>query len=126
MNDASQHCDSRSGRYARPVPVTMFPRSRAIATGKSRRLQPTKRRIRTGQATAAWSMRNWPVRWKVLAIVSGAAGSGDGLRRIAHLRVRWPTRADLRLAADRAEMVPAIAKYMSALDVRDAGELDRW
>jgi signal transduction histidine kinase len=59
---------------------------------------------------------NWPVRWKVVAIVSvplvlamvfGGFRIADAISD-AHR---------LRLAADRAEMVPAITKYMSALDV---------
>ncbi len=65
---------------------------------------------------ASWSLRNWPVRWKVVAIVAlplvlamvfGGFRIADALTD-AHR---------LRLAADRAEMVPAITKYMSALDV---------
>jgi signal transduction histidine kinase len=65
---------------------------------------------------AWWSLRNWPVRWKVVAIVAvplvlamvfGGFRIADALSD-AHR---------LRLAADRAEMVPAITKYMSALDV---------
>lgn len=64
----------------------------------------------------SWSLRNWPVRWKVFAIavvplvlatvfgamrVEGALANSNGLR----------------LAAARAEVIPAITKYMSALDV---------
>ncbi|MBS4728945.1 HAMP domain-containing protein [Mycobacterium sp. SM1] len=64
----------------------------------------------------SWSLRNWPVRWKVVAIalVPLLLSMGFGGIRIygavteAH---------DLRLAAERADVVPAIAKYMSALDV---------
>lgn len=61
-----------------------------------------------------WSVRNWPVRWKVLAIAllpMLLAGLFGGLRISGAL-----SEADrLRLAADRAEMVPAITHYMSAL-----------
>ncbi len=64
----------------------------------------------------SWSLRNWPVRWKVIAIVAvplvlamvfGALRITDALTDARNLR----------LAADRAEVVPAITKYMSALDV---------
>ncbi len=61
-----------------------------------------------------WSVRNWPVRWKVLAIALlplALAGLFGGLRISNAL-----TEANrLRLVADRAEMIPAITNYMSAL-----------
>ncbi len=65
---------------------------------------------------ATWSMRNWPVRWKVVAIVAlplVLAMVFGGFRIAGALNDAHR----LRLAADRAEMVPAISKYMSALDV---------
>ncbi|WP_372507635.1 sensor histidine kinase [Mycobacterium shimoidei] len=63
-----------------------------------------------------WSLRNWPVRWKVVAIVVVPlvlAMVFGGLRIYGALS----DAKNLRLAADRAEVVPAISKYMSALDV---------
>jgi signal transduction histidine kinase len=63
-----------------------------------------------------WSLRNWPVRWKVVAIVAlplALAMVFGGLRSAGAVSDAHR----LRLAADRAEMVPAITKYMSALDV---------
>ncbi len=63
-----------------------------------------------------WSMRHWPVRWKVvaialvplvLAIVFGGLRIYSAITEASHLR----------LASERAEVVPAITKYMSALDV---------
>ncbi|QZA06862.1 HAMP domain-containing protein [Mycolicibacter heraklionensis] len=61
-----------------------------------------------------WSVRNWPVRWKVLAIALlplALAGLFGGLRISNAL-----TESNrLRLVADRAEMIPAITNYMSAL-----------
>ncbi|WP_293236229.1 ATP-binding protein [Mycolicibacterium sp.] len=60
-------------------------------------------------------MANWPVRWKVFAIVLVPlllAGAFGGLR----IYSGWNEAGDLRLAADRADMVPAIEKYMAALD----------
>ncbi|KMV22190.1 histidine kinase [Mycobacterium heckeshornense] len=63
-----------------------------------------------------WSMRNWPVRWKVVAIalVPLLLAMVFGGLRIAGAMT---DASNLRLAADRAEVVPAITKYMSALDV---------
>ncbi|MCV7401905.1 sensor histidine kinase [Mycobacterium fragae] len=64
---------------------------------------------------ASWALRNWPVRWKVVAIVAlplVLAMVFGGLRIYGALS----DAGKLRLAADRAEMVPAITKYMSALD----------
>lgn len=61
-----------------------------------------------------WSVRNWPVRWKVLAIALlplALAGLFGGLRVSNALAES----NRLRLVADRAEMIPAITNYMSAL-----------
>jgi signal transduction histidine kinase len=62
-----------------------------------------------------WSIANWPVRWKVFAIVLVPlvlAGTFGGLRIYSSVTQA----ADLRRAADRAEMVPAIENYMASLD----------
>jgi len=62
-----------------------------------------------------WAMTNWPVRWKVFAIVLVPlllAGAFGGLR----IYSGWTDAQDLRLAADRADMVPAIDDYMAALE----------
>ncbi len=62
-----------------------------------------------------WSVSNWPVRWKVFAIVLVPlvlAGAFGGLR----IYSSFTEATDLRRAADRAEMVPAIVGYMAALD----------
>ncbi len=62
-----------------------------------------------------WSLKNWPVRWKVVAIVLIPlilAGAFGGLRIYSNaVEAR-----DLQRAADRAEMVPAIVSYMNALN----------
>jgi hypothetical protein len=62
-----------------------------------------------------WSIANWPVRWKVFAIVLVPlvlAGTFGGLRIYSSATGA----ADMRRAADRAEMVPAIESYMGSLD----------
>jgi signal transduction histidine kinase len=62
-----------------------------------------------------WSLKNWPVRWKVFAIVLVPlilAGAFGGLRVYSNaVEAR-----DLQRAAERAEMVPAIVSYMNALN----------
>ena len=90
----------------------------------ARAISPAKTPIADNQSAESgstkrpptWSLRNWPVRWKVVAIVAVplALAMVFGGLRIADA-VSDAHR--LRLAADRAEMVPAITKYMSALDV---------
>jgi signal transduction histidine kinase len=95
----------------------MFARAtRADVPGKSGAVDNNSAESASTKRPASWSLRNWPVRWKVVAItavplvlamVFGGFRIAGGLTD-AH---------DLRLAADRAEVVPAITKYMSALDV---------
>src|ERR1700709_1905513 len=60
-------------------------------------------------------MTSWPVRWKVFAIVLVPlllAGAFGGLR----IYSGWNDATDLRLASDRADMVPAIENYMASLE----------
>jgi len=95
----------------------MFARSkRAISSSKNEPAESNRAESASARRPPSWSLRNWPVRWKVVAIVAlplmlamvfGGFRIADALSD-AHR---------LRLAANRAEMVPAIAKYMSALDV---------
>ena len=62
-----------------------------------------------------WALSNWPVRWKVFAIVLVPlvlAGALGGLRIYSSVTET----TDLRRAADRTEMVPAIVDYMAALN----------
>ncbi|MDH8265379.1 hypothetical protein QIG12_27575, partial [Klebsiella pneumoniae] len=64
----------------------------------------------------SWSPRNWPVRWKVFTIALlplVVAMVLAGLR----VEAAMASTSGLRLVAARAEMIPAITKYMSALDV---------
>ncbi|MET0476220.1 MAG: ATP-binding protein [Mycobacterium sp.] len=68
-----------------------------------------------GKRPSRWSLSNWPVRWKVFAIVLVPlllAGAFGGLR----IHSGWTEADGLRLAADRADIVPSIEKYMAALD----------
>ncbi|BBZ73725.1 hypothetical protein MPRS_48180 [Mycobacterium paraseoulense] len=64
----------------------------------------------------AWSLSNWPVGWKVLAIVLVPLllATVFGALRIEGAMANS---SGLRLAAARADVVPVITKYMSALDV---------
>ncbi|SEH92107.1 Signal transduction histidine kinase [Mycolicibacterium rutilum] len=67
------------------------------------------------QRPSRWALSNWPVRWKVLAIVLVPlilAGTFGGLRIYGSATAE----TDLRRAADRAEMVPAIENYMASLE----------
>ena len=64
----------------------------------------------------AWALSNWPVGSKVLAIVLVPlvlATIFGGLR----VEGAMASASGLRLAAARADVIPAITKYMSALDV---------
>ncbi|CAM3174541.1 ATP-binding protein [Mycobacterium intermedium] len=69
-----------------------------------------------GKRPPAWSLRNWPVRWKVFAIalIPLILATTFGVLRV---RAEWDSSDELRLAAARANMIPAITNYMSALDV---------
>ncbi|ORV53775.1 histidine kinase [Mycobacterium europaeum] len=69
-----------------------------------------------GKRPPAWSLSNWPVGWKVLAIVLVplALATVFGALRIEGAMANS---SGLRLAAARADLVPVITKYMSALDV---------
>jgi len=89
---------------------------RAILPTKSDTADGNGAESSTVKRPASWSLRNWPVRWKVVAIVVVPlvlAMVFGGFRIAGALTDAH----DLRLAADRVEVVPAITKYMSALDV---------
>lgn len=62
-----------------------------------------------------WALSNWPVGWKVFAIAVvplTLAATFGGMR----IHAGWTEASDLRVAADRANMVPTIEGYMGALD----------
>ncbi|MDY6998567.1 MAG: ATP-binding protein [Actinomycetota bacterium] len=70
---------------------------------------------RTANRPSRLALSNWPVRWKVLAIAAVPlvlAGFFGGLR----IHASVTEAAELRSAAERAEMVPAVADYMAALE----------
>ncbi|OBH10992.1 sensor histidine kinase [Mycobacterium sp. E3247] len=69
-----------------------------------------------GKRPRTWSLSNWPVGWKVLAIVLVPLllATVFGALRI---EAAMANSSALRLAAARADVVPVITKYMSALDV---------
>lgn len=79
------------------------------APGRTADAAPAKR-------PPAWSLGNWPVGWKVLAIVLVplVLATVFGVLRI---HAAMDSSAGLRLAATRADVVPVVTKYMSALDV---------
>lgn len=78
--------------------------------------QPRDAGAAPGKRPPAWSPSNWPVRWKVLAIVLVplVLATVFGALRIEGAMANS---GSLRLAAARADVVPVITKYMSALDV---------
>lgn len=62
-----------------------------------------------------WSLRNWPVRAKVFAIVAvplALALAFGGARVYSGLN----SARDLQLAADRVQMIPSIENYLAALE----------
>jgi signal transduction histidine kinase len=107
----------RSGRSRGRDDVTMFTRPATPAEADAPRPAPIRA---TDTAAAkrppAWSLGNWPVGWKVLAIVLVplVLATVFGALRI---HTAMASSAGLRLAATRADVVPVITKYMSALDV---------
>ncbi|MET0898763.1 MAG: ATP-binding protein [Mycobacterium sp.] len=96
-------------------------------SGDSSRAEVTPPRASTTKRPSRWSLSNWPVRWKVVAIavvpllLAAVFGGVRIYSSIAEVR-------ELSVAADRAELVPAINEYMAALQnvlVVDAAEGDR-
>ncbi len=78
--------------------------------------QPRTADAAPGKRPPTWSLSNWPVGWKVLAIVLVplVLATVFGALRI---QGAMANSSGLRLAAARADVVPVITKYMSALDV---------
>ncbi|VBA36035.1 hypothetical protein LAUMK13_00967 [Mycobacterium innocens] len=92
--------------FARPTtPVAAVPPEVPGAQPRAARHRP-----------AAWSLSNWPVGWKVVAIavVPLLLATAFGVLRVD---AAMANSGNLRLAAARANVIPAITKYMSALDV---------
>ncbi|TVS76980.1 sensor histidine kinase, partial [Mycobacterium helveticum] len=71
---------------------------------------------RRAKRPPAWSPSNWPVRAKVLAIVLVPLilATVFGVLRV---HGAMANSGDLKLAAARADVLPAVTKYMSAMDV---------
>ncbi|MDT5138275.1 MAG: hypothetical protein QOD58_2537 [Mycobacterium sp.] len=93
--------------FARPTtPVAAVPPDFAPAPAVA---PPPPRRPR------AWSLRNWPVRWKVFAIalLPLVLATTFGALRVEG---EMANSNGLRLVAARASVIPAITNYMSALD----------
>ncbi len=79
-------------------------------------VQPGGSNVAPAKRPRAWALSNWPVGSKVLAIVLVPlvlATIFGGLR----VEGAMASASSLRLAAARADVIPAITKYMSALDV---------
>src|SRR6202022_3680110 len=77
--------------------------------------EPKAQQPAAARRPSRWAIANWPVRWKVFAmgwVPLGLAGAFGGFGIYSSA----PAAADLRRAADRAEMVPAIESYMVSLD----------
>ncbi|ETZ49971.1 HAMP domain-containing protein [Mycobacterium avium subsp. hominissuis] len=96
--------------------MTMFSRPAEPAAAEAPGPAPLGGGAVPAKRPPAWSLSNWPVRWKVLAIVLVPLmlATVFGVLRI---HGAMANAAGLRLAAARADVVPAITKYMSALDV---------
>ncbi|OBH09057.1 sensor histidine kinase [Mycobacterium sp. E1747] len=94
----------------------MFARPATPAEAVSESPQPRAAEAAPAKRPPTWSLSNWPVRWKVLAIVLVPlvlATVFAGLR----IHGAMANSGGLRLAAARADLVPVVTKYMSALDV---------
>ncbi|WP_231973843.1 HAMP domain-containing protein [Mycobacterium sp. E1319] len=95
--------------------MTMFARPAAAEAAPSEPAPPAAAAA-PAKRPPAWSPSNWPVRWKVLAIVLVplVLATVFGALRI---KDEMADSAGLKLAAARADVVPVLTKYMSALDV---------
>lgn len=100
-----------SGRQPGRAPMTAFSQLRQ-ADGTVVEFAPSDA---PAKRPSPWSPANWPVRWKVLAIVLVPlilAATFGGLRVYGSA-----TQASgLRLAADRAELIPDIDRYLAAME----------
>ena len=94
--------------------MTMF--ARPAATAEAVSAESTEVPATPAKRPPAWSPNNWPVLWKVLAIVLVplVLATVFGALRV---HGAMANAQGLRLAAARADVVPVITKYMSALDV---------
>ena len=73
------------------------------------------RHPREGKRPSRWAVSNWPVGWKVFAIVLVPlliAGAFGGWRVYSD----WTRTSDARQAVDRVDVVASVEKYLTALD----------
>jgi signal transduction histidine kinase len=101
-----------SGRRLGRAPMTAFPQQKSLDDMLIEFDSPPAAAVKR---PSRWSPFNWPGRWKVVAIAlvpTLVAIAFGGLRIYSSAT----DAADLRRAADRAELVPAIESYMTALD----------
>lgn len=99
--------------FTRPTnPVAAVPPGAPDVPPPAASSQPAK----PAKRPPRWSLRNWPVRWKVfaIAVVPLLLATTFGALRVESAMA---SSGSLRLAAARADVIPAITKYMSALDV---------
>lgn len=110
-NATNQGCGRLPGRNN----VTMFARPTTPVAAVPPEVRGAQRRP-ARHRPAAWSLSNWPVGWKVVAIavVPLLLATVFGVLRID---AAMANSGNLRLVAARANVIPAITKYMSALDV---------
>lgn len=96
--------------------MTMFARPTNPVAAVPPDVPPPAAPAKPAKRPPSWSLRNWPVRWKVFAIalVPLLLATTFGALRV---QSEMSTSGDLRLAAARADVIPTITKYMSALDV---------
>lgn len=100
-----------SGRQQGRAPMTAFTHLKQ-ADGTVVEFAPSEA---PAKRPSRWSPANWPVRWKVLAIVLVPlilAATFGGLRIYGSATQA----SELRLAADRAELIPDIDKYLAAME----------
>ncbi|MGO8767517.1 ATP-binding protein [Mycobacterium sp.] len=103
--------------------MTMF--ARPAFPAETVPAEPTPPPDAPAKRPPAWSPSNWPVRWKVFAIVLVplVLATVFGVLRI---QGAMANASGLRVAAARADVLPTITKYVSALDVALlAGSTDR-
>ena len=81
--------------------------------------------MKSAKRPSRWALRNWPVRGKVLAIVLVPlvlACVFGGFR----IHASATEAAELRRAAERADMVPAVVDYMAGDEIMTQSRISNW